>query len=67
MRISKNYIRGERIVDLRVLIYMAQKKESICLVIGTGNYIRPAAFIINWSLAMLVKAEMYYILKSKEK
>lgn len=66
MRISKNYLRGERVVDLRVLLYMAQQKESVCVRIGTHHFIRPAAFMINWSLAMLLKAEMYYIIKSKE-
>lgn len=61
---SKNIIKGERIEDLKELIWLADNKRSVVVVHrGRELYVRPAAFLIGWTLRTLLKFEFHYAIK----
>jgi hypothetical protein len=58
--VTKNIGKGEPINDLRELVRLANEKKSIIVYGGWGCYVRPAAFMINWSLGQLAKMRFFY-------
>jgi hypothetical protein len=63
--VTKNIGKGEPISDLTELIRLAREKKSVVIRGGWGCYVRPAAFMINWSLGQLAKMQFFYSIKLK--
>lgn len=61
--VTKNIGKGEPINDLRELVRLAEEKKSIIMRLGWNWYVRPAAFMINWSLGQLAKMQFFYSIK----
>ena len=61
IKVSKNLYKGELITDFTQLMVLADQKKSVCFHQGWESIwvIRPASFIINWPLAMLVRMRLY--------
>lgn len=66
MRVSKNIHKGGRITDLNQLIAMAKDKKAVIVVLGGHHFIRPAAFMINWSVAQLSKTQLFYAIHESD-
>lgn len=66
MKVSKNISRGEQIKDLSELYSLACKKRSVVFQRGTFHWVRPAAFLLFWPLAELLKGKVYYAVKEDE-
>lgn len=63
MKVSKNMRRGALITDLNELVQLAQDRQSVVIFAGGSHYIRPAAFILNWQLSMVLRMKIYHALK----
>lgn len=66
MRISKNISRGGLIKNLSELYSLSCERKSVVVYSCGHYYIRPAAFMINWSLRDLLKSKIYYAIKEGE-
>ena len=56
------YIRDGKITDFNDLFELADAKKSVIWVAGfraRKDFVRPAAFFLQWSLAMLKNTELY--------
>lgn len=56
------YVRDGRITDFNDLFELAGAKKSVIWVTGfrvRKDFVRPAAFFLQWSLAMLKNTELY--------
>lgn len=67
MKISKNIHLGGIIEDLNELVRLAKDKKSV-VVYYTPNLcsIRPAAFIIQWSIAMIINHKIHYAIHERD-
>ncbi len=63
MKITENIERGERITSLDFLMTLARQRKSVVVYVGGGHFVRPAAFIVNWSLAMVDRMKFYHAIK----
>jgi len=67
MQVSKNIWRGGLITDLNELPKLAEQRKSVVLTLGGKvNFVRPAAFILQWSLAMVLNHKIYYAVKNSD-
>lgn len=66
MRISKNISRGGLIKDMCELYSLSCEKKSVVVYIGGHHFIRPAAFMIHWSLCQLLRTKIYHSIKDSE-
>lgn len=62
MKVSKNRWRGARIDDLNELVILAKCRESVVISKGNVHFVRPAAFVIQWPLAMILNNKIYHCL-----
>lgn len=62
---TKNIGVGELITDLRELKTLAEEKKSVAVRGAWGLYVRPAAWMYQWSLAMLMTQRIYKTIKVK--
>jgi hypothetical protein len=62
MKVSKNRWRGSKIEDLNELIQLAQDKQSIVIGMGNIHFVRPAAWVIQWPLQMILNRSVYHAL-----
>lgn len=56
------YVRDGRITDFNELFELAAKKKPVIWVTGyrvNRDFVRPAAFFLQWSLAMLKNTRLY--------
>lgn len=61
MRVSKNKYRGPEITDLRKVKDLALQRRSVVIEMKNGfRYVRPAAFLLGWSLMQILKCKIYY-------
>lgn len=60
MQITKNVWKGGEITDLNELVELSRQKKSVVLRTGDFFSVRPAAFIIQWSIAMIINHKIYY-------
>lgn len=65
MKVTKNISRGGQIKDMTVIYSLAIKKQSIVVAMGGTHFVRPAAFIMNWTLFQLMRTKIYYAVKDK--
>jgi hypothetical protein len=61
-KISKNCYLGEEITDMRQLVDLSKERKSIAFNLGTHTFIRPAAFVIHWSVAMISRFKIYHVI-----
>lgn len=70
-KISKRCYLGERLSDLNELLELARDKKSIAYSPGNDKYlkpiwfIRPASWMVHWSLAKLANTVLYKVEKIK--
>lgn len=64
-RISANLLRGDKIIFLEELVALAKEGKSVCFRHGMiGVWIvRPAAFMVHWSVAMLSEVAIFKTIK----
>lgn len=67
-KISNNVWLGGLIIDLNELPRLANEKKSVVISRGmAGAYIiRPAAFIVQWSIAMIMNQKIYYAIHDRD-
>lgn len=56
------YVRNGRITDFNELFELAEAKKSVIWVTGfrkATDFVRPAAFFLQWSLAKLKNTRLY--------
>ena len=59
---KRRYVRAGRITDFNDLFVLADAREPVIWVAGfikKVDFIRPAAFFLQWSLAKLKNTELY--------
>jgi len=66
MQITKNIFRGGKITDLNEIKRLATERKSIVVGAGYGYFVRPAAFILQWPLAMILRYSIYYSVHNSE-
>lgn len=66
MRVSKNIHKGGRITDLNELVKMANEKKSVVVMLGHTHFIRPAAFMLNWTVAQILRTQLFYAIHESE-
>lgn len=65
--VSKNMKRGAQITDLNELVQLAEDKCSVVIYMNRYTfYVRPAAFILNWQLCMILRVRIYNCLPIKK-
>lgn len=62
-KITKNIGKGEQISDLKELIWLAHEGKSIVVRGAWGYWVKPAAFMIHWSLCQLSRLQLFYSIK----
>lgn len=67
MKVSKNRWKGSEITDLNELVVLAECKESVVLKLGGYHIVRPAAFILNWPIAMVLRHKIFHSLDYEPK
>ena len=65
-KVSKNICKGGRIDDLNELVKLAKARKSVVVISGCGTYVRPAAFMIHWPLAMILRHSIYYAIRDSD-
>lgn len=66
MKVSKNIKQGSEIKDLKILLELALKAQSVVVKTNHGwFYVRPAAWIVNWPLREILKCTFYQSVKIK--
>ncbi|MCK5600303.1 hypothetical protein KAR91_00365 [Candidatus Pacearchaeota archaeon] len=66
MKVSKNIYKGGEILDLRVLKTLAEEKKSVVVRQGGGYKVLPAAWVMHWSFAQILRSPVYYSSKESE-
>lgn len=69
-KVSRNIAMGEPITNPMDLLRLANEGRSVVWEHGFHNKwhtVRPAAFFVNWPLAMLAGARLYYSVKIEKK
>ena len=67
MKVSKNISKGRQINDLNELVRLALAKQSVVVQRGTWFQVRPAAFLVHWSICQLVRVKLFYSIKNEVK
>lgn len=62
---SKNIAIGEPVPNLNELIRLANEGKSVVVRGAWSCYVKPAAFMIHWPLALLSRMEFHYSIKVK--
>jgi hypothetical protein len=66
MQVSKNISKGSEIKDLRTIKSLAEQGKSIVVQTMNGwHYVRPAAWVLNWSLVEILKSKFYLSVRRK--
>ena len=69
IQISKNCYRGKAIKNPQELMELALSKKSVCIKHGLAPsyFIRPASFMINWSVCQIMRIirneALFYVTK----
>jgi hypothetical protein len=63
MKVTKNISRGDRITSLDFLMTLAKEKKSVVVFVGGNHFVRPAAFLANWSMSLLVRLHIFHAVK----
>lgn len=66
MQVTKNILRGDRIKDVTELVNLAKERKSVVVSQFGRYYVRPAAFIMNWSILQVSTIELYHSVKSDD-
>ncbi len=62
--ISKNIGKGPPIKDLRELLVLANEKKSAIVCLGQNTmFVRPAAWLVHWSLQRLSNVSIFHSVK----
>jgi hypothetical protein len=63
MNVTKNIETGDRITSLDYLMSLARERKSVVVYVGGAHFVRPAAFVVNWPLSMIVRMRFYHAVK----
>lgn len=63
--VSKNIAVGEPISNMDELLRLADEGKSVVVHGAWGYYVKPAAFMIHWPLALLGRMKFHYSVKVK--
>ncbi len=66
MRVSKNIRRGSLIDDFNELVQLAEDRCAVVVYMGGSHFVRPAAFMLNWSVAQILRTKIYHALPIKD-
>lgn len=66
MKVSKNIRRGSLIEDLNELVQLAQDGCAVVVYMGGSHFVRPAAFMLNWPLSVILRTKIYHALPIKQ-
>lgn len=64
MQVTKNIRKGDPITSLDFLMVLAREKKSVVVDCGGWHFVRPAAFMVNRPLSMVVRTKIYHAIKA---
>jgi len=66
MKVSKNIYKGGQITDLNEIKKLAEEKKSVVIAGAFGYWVKPAGWVMHWSLAMILRFKIFYAVKESE-
>lgn len=67
MKVSKNISRGDLIKNPADLYSLSVQNKSVVVQYSGGYWVKPAAFMIHWSVAKLLGVKLYHAVKDNRK